>query len=123
MAQPRRYTYNSTSGKFVLGGQDVLNLDWNVTPFSASIVVDLVQGGSIIYAVEYTTDSLETGNPTTWRWLPTAGFPYNTTNTIPAGSPPSPQQWSLTFPVTAIRLNIQSLTGTVNFSVIQGHDI
>ena len=97
-------------------------MDWNVVPFQASILVDLLSG-QITYAVEYTTDDLDKGNPTTWRWLPTAGFPYGTTaNAADPTAAPNPLQWTLNFPVTAIRLNIQNLTGTVNFSVIQGHD-
>jgi hypothetical protein len=123
MALPRRYVYNSALPNFVLGGQDVLNMDWVVTPFQASILVDVIQGGSATFSVEYTIDDINHGNPLTWRWLPTAGFPYGTTSVVPQPGPPIPLQWTLNFPVIALRLNLQALTGAVVFSVIQGHDI
>ena len=122
MANPFRYVYNSTQPKFVLGGQDVLAMDWPLVPFLSSILVDLVSG-SITYAVEFTNDDIVTGNPLTWRWMPLPGFPYGTTATQALGNPPNPNQWTLNFPVTALRLNIQALSGTVNFSVIQGHRV
>ena len=120
MGMPIRYSYNPVTT--VLGGQQVINMDWNVVPFQASLLVDLVSG-SITFGVEYTTDDINKGSPLTWRWLPTAGLPYGTTVNVAPGATPQPQQWTLTFPVTAVRINIQALTGPVNFSVIQGHDI
>ena len=118
---PVRYTY-TPGGNFVLGGQNVVNMDWQVVPFAASVLVDLVSG-SITFGVEFTTDDINKGNPLTWRWLPAPGLPYGTTVNVAPGNAPQPQQWTLNFPVTALRLNIQALTGPVNFSVIQGHDI
>ena len=121
MAQPRRYVYKAST--LVAGAQDVINLDWNIVPDRTSIVVDLVVGETT-FSVEYTLDDINKGTPDSWRWLPTAGFPYGTTVDVSVGAPPAPMQWTLPFPVTAVRLNILTLVGgPLNFTVIQGHDI
>jgi hypothetical protein len=107
MAAIQRYTYSAS--EVVVGGQDVVNLDYIKIPFQASVLVDLVSG-SVDYAIEFTTDDIS-GDPATFRW-----------NTVPnlAAGQTTTQVYKLDFPVTAIRLNIQSMTGEARISVIQG---
>jgi len=102
----KRFTYKAG---VTLGGQDVVNLDYHKIPFQASVVVDLVSG-TVNYKVEYTTDDISK-DPPTFRWLTWVDFPADTAST---------KQSTLNFPVTAVRLSIQSITREVRFSVIQG---
>jgi hypothetical protein len=95
----------------VLGGQPLVNLDHFKIPFQVSVLVDLVSG-TANFGVEYTTDPISgVYDQATTRWLPSAGIPYGTTAT---------SQYTFNFPVTAIRLNIQSMTGELRMSTIQG---
>lgn len=101
-----RYVYKVGSIQ-QLGGQDVVNLNYYQVPFLASAVTDIVSG-TASYAIEFTTDEIG-GNPANFRWL-----------TIPnLNNQTASQQFSLAFPVTAIRINLASLTGEVRFTVIQ----
>lgn len=108
MANPSRQDFLLATT--VLGGQQPVNLDFYKIPFQASVLVDLVSG-SVNYAIEFTTDDLATNTLDLLRW--------NTVPNLPAGQTTT-QQYTVNFPVTAVRLNIQSLTGEVRMSVIQG---
>jgi hypothetical protein len=107
MSSVRRYAYKADTT--VRGGQDVINLDHLQLPFQASILVDIVDG-SASYAVEFTTDDL-TGEPSAFRWWSDSALPAGQTTT---------QNFSINSAVTGVRLNLQSITGEVRFSVIQG---
>ena len=128
---PIRYTYSvNQTPPIVLGGQDVINMDWPVTPFQASVTVDTVSG-SVTFGVEYTLDDIykPLWVPGTARWLPfpaDSGMAYNTTVNASIANDPNPIIYNLgpkTGPVMAIRMNITSITGVVNFTVIQGYPI
>ena len=109
MAGPVRIQYNLPT--VVLGPQTFVNLDWTKVPFQASVLVD-IQSGNASYGVEYTTDDIfGTVDPNTLRWIASPSLPYGTTST---------GQWTVSFPVMAVRLNIYSMTGVINLSVIQG---
>lgn len=103
-----------TSNDTVLGGQTLISMDYLKIPFQASALVDLVDG-TVNYSIEFTTDDvvnmLGDSNPADFRWLPLPGIPAGQTGTLQA---------TIGFPVTGVRLNIQSITGEVRFSVIQG---
>jgi hypothetical protein len=107
MSAIQRYTYKA--GAVVLGGQQVCNLDYIRSPFLASILVDLVSG-TISYSIEFTTDDIN-GDPSTFRWNVVPNLSVGQTTT---------QVYKLDFNVTAVRLNLQSLTGEARFTVIQG---
>jgi hypothetical protein len=107
MSVIQRYTY--LAGKSTLGGLDVINLNYIQTPFQASVMVDIVSG-TANYAIEFTHDDLMKDPP--YRWL-------TDTVRLPAGQTLS-GIFLIDSPVTAVRLNLQSFTGEVRFSVIQG---
>ena len=101
-----RYSYKVGSIQ-QLGGQDVVCLNYLQNPFMASAVVDIVSGNAN-YAIEFSTDEMS-GNPNTFRWLAVSGLSNQTQS----------QQFSINFPVTAIRINLANLTGETRLSVIQ----
>jgi hypothetical protein len=107
MSAIQRYTY--LASKVTLGGQDVINLNYLSLPFQASVLVDIVSG-TANYALEFTHDNINLDPP--YRWLTDA-------IKLPAGQITS-GIFLIDFAVTAVRLNLQSLTGEVRFSVIQG---
>ena len=109
MAAIQRYTYKLANIP-ALGGQDVVNLNHLQAPFNTSILVDVVSG-AVSYSIEFTTDDLTAKTPAQLRWVPVTGVTPGQTNTL---------QYTLNYPVTAVRLNIASLTGEVRLSVIQG---
>lgn len=95
----------------VLGGQTLVSMDHMKIPFQASLNIDIVSG-TANYAVEYTTDDIYgTVDPATFRWLPLPDFPSGSTSSTIK---------NLNTAVTAIRMNLQSLTGEMRFTVIQG---
>jgi hypothetical protein len=95
----------------VFGGQSPVNLDYYKIPFQTSVLIDLVSG-TANFGVEYTTDNIEgVYDPSGTRWLPSAGIPYGTAATT---------QYTFNFPVTGVRLNIQSMTGELRMATIQG---
>ncbi len=108
----RRQTFKIAT--VVLGGQYPLSLDYLKIPFQASVLVDLVSG-TATYDVEFTTDDLVNmsgiSDPMNFRWIPLPTMPPGQTET---------KQATIDFPVTGVRLNIQSMTGELRFSVIQG---
>jgi hypothetical protein len=107
MSAVRRYTYKAATT--VLGGQDIINLDFFKIPFQVGVLVDLVSG-NITYAIEYTMDHI-TGvvDLGAIRW-----------QQAPIGTTSATVQYTFNFPVTAIRLNILSMTGEVRLTAIQG---
>jgi|WetSurMetagenome_2_1015567.scaffolds.fasta_scaffold38855_3 hypothetical protein len=107
MAVIQRYVY--TAGTTVLGGQDVVNLDYIKLPFQVSVVVDIVSGVAN-YGIEFTIDDVS-GDPATFRWIAD-------TVSLPNGQTAS-GIFLVNSPVTALRLNLQSFTGEVRFTVIQ----
>jgi hypothetical protein len=107
MSAIQRYTY--LAGKATLGGQDVVNLNYLSLPFQASVIVDIVSG-TAAYALEFTHDDINSNPP--YRWL-------TDTVKLPPGQTLS-GIFLIDFAVTAIRLNLQSFTGEVRFSTIQG---
>ena len=109
MSAIQRYTYKIGSIQ-ALGGQDVVNLNHLQSSFQASILVDIVSGAAR-YSVEFTTDDLTATSPASLRWNPLPSLAPGQTTT---------QQYTLNFPVTAVRLNLASLTGEVRLSVSQG---
>lgn len=109
MASPVRRVYKAAS--VVLGGQTFVNLDYWKIPFNATVLVDLVSG-TANYGVEFTCDDVSgTVDPNTLRWIPDLTLPAGQTKTGVS---------VYNFPVTAVRLNIQSMTGEVRLTVIQG---
>ena len=103
----QRYVYNA--GSTVLGGQNVINLDYIHLPFQVSVLVDIVSG-TANYGIEFTMDDIS-GNPSTFRWIAdTVNLPNGQTAT---------GLFVLDAPVTAIRLNLQSFTGEVRITAIQ----
>jgi hypothetical protein len=109
MSAIQRYTYKVGTIQ-TLGGQQVANLNHLQAPFNASVVVDIVSGVAN-YSVEFTTDDLTATVPANLRWLPLPNLAPGQTTT---------QQYTLSFPVTAVRLNLASLTGEVRLAVSQG---
>ncbi len=105
----KRYAYKVGTIQ-ALGGQDIVNLNELQAPFNASILVDIVNGVAN-YSIEFTTDDISGKNPAAFRWIPVTGVTPGQTATL---------QYTLNFPVTAVRLNLASLTGEVRLSVIQG---
>lgn len=107
MATIQRYTYKVGSIQ-QLGGQDVVTLNYLQNPFTVTVLIDIVSGLAN-YAIEFTTDDMS-GDPSQFRWnaLPSAPAGQTTTNL-----------YTLNFPVTAIRLNLASLTGELRLSAIQ----
>lgn len=112
MAVVHRYTY--TVGTTVLGGQDVINLDYFKIYVRCPMQIDLVSG-SMEVVPEYTFDDIG-GDPSTFRW-----FPYDKSWTQHGTVPITDTSFAiLDFPVTAVRLNIKSITGEIRLSFIQG---
>jgi hypothetical protein len=107
MSAIQRYAYKLGT---VPGGQNICNLNYLQVPFNTSILVDIVSG-SAEFSIEFTHDDVG-GDPTTFRWVLVPGLAAGQTATT---------TYSLAnFPVTAVRLNIASITGEVRLSVIQG---
>jgi hypothetical protein len=100
-----RYVYKLGAS----GGQDLVPLNFLQNPFTVSVLADVVSG-SAQYGIEFTTDDID-GNPTCFRWTPHPQVPAGQTATA---------IFSLNnLPVTAIRLNLDAITGEVRFTVIQ----
>jgi hypothetical protein len=98
------------------GAATAVILDWTQTPFNASIAVSILTG-TCTYGVQYTLDNpnsaIDLGSAnTTVTWLTDVNIPTGTTTSAIAGN--------YMFPVRAVRLNVASLAGIVQFAVIQG---
>ena len=101
------HRYDYPLGTFP-GGQDIVALNYLQVPFTVSALVDIVSG-SAQYGIEFTMDDID-GDPLTFRWTPLPSALAGQTAT---------SVYSITFPVTAIRLNLSANTGDVKFTVIQ----
>jgi len=100
-----RFVYGPGSNP---GPQPYQNLNHLQNPFQVTAIVDTVSGDSQ-YGIEITGD--DTGDfPGNMRWFPLPSALPGQTN---SGA------YSITTPVTAIRLNLTSITGEVRFTVIQ----
>ena len=108
MSAVRRYTYIAETT--VLGGQEIINLDPSKLLFEVSVLVDIVSGDAN-YSIEFSMDDVE--SPGGMRWFSDAMLPQGQSAT---------GLFKLTTAITAIRLNLQALTGEVRLSVIQGFD-
>lgn len=108
MANPARFTYTAT------GAQPYINLDWFKIPFNVSATAILVGGATATFGVEYTVDDVTQINnaASNLNWLPVTGA-------LAPGATASGTA-TIDFPVTAVRLNITAITGSVEFVVIQG---
>ena len=109
MATPAIHVYNYNSQSVPqLGGMDAVVLNYMQNPFVASAVVDIISG-TANFAIEFSTDDMS-GLPSTFRWLTLPGITSGQTATL---------QYTINFPVTAVRLNLATLTGLTRFTVIQ----
>ena len=91
------------------------NLDSSISPFNANIQVWVPASGvTASYSVEYTLDDLNliggAANPNV-RWSTFAAFPAASSATITS---------ELTAPVSAIRVNVATLTGgSIELKILQ----
>jgi hypothetical protein len=85
-------------------------LDTYRNPFSVGVGV--TKSGDILYSVEYTYDDVFSGtfNPSTASWFAMSAFPVGTATS---------KDSALSSPVTAVRINVASITGSVVMTVIQ----
>jgi hypothetical protein len=91
------------------GGQSPIALDYMQVPFVASVHANVINGSEVTYGIEYTVDDIY-GDPLDLAWHPIPGIPQWNSETA---------LLLLTTPILAIRLNIQSITGELRFTVIQ----
>ena len=105
-----RYTYNLGT---LPGGQDIQSMDFMQNPFTALAVVYIVSG-AVQYSIEFTTSDIGGSDPTLFDWLPLPG--------AAPGQTASAAYPITNFPVTAIRLNLDSISGEVRFTVIQSQN-
>jgi hypothetical protein len=109
MATSNVYRYDYPLGT-VSGGQDIVTLNHLQNPFLVAVLVDIVSGAAQ-YGIEFTFDDTGDG-VTNIRWFPLPAAPAGTTISY---------VYTLTSPVTAIRLNLGAISGEVRFTVIQSH--
>lgn len=102
MANPVYRTYTTT------GEKDPIALNYYQTPFNATAGVWLVSSATATFGVEFTLDDPQSASA---RWYddPTLGPTSNADGVT-----------SYLFPVTAVRLNISAISGSVEFKVLQG---
>lgn len=98
----RVYNYQNLTG-----AQDGINLNWMQNPFTVTAAVDFVTGKAQ-YGIDYSVDQIDNVKLGDFRWFPWIA-PGQTVSGV----------YSLTMPVTAIRLNLNSNTGLTRFTVIQ----
>ena len=84
-------------------------MDYTATQFSVGVGCKI--SATATYTVEHTFDDVwsPTFNPATATWLPNTGLTAKTANA----------DGNYAFPVTAVRLNVASSTGTVTMTVVQ----
>lgn len=90
-----------------------LALDYFISPFNVALSV--VVSGTVNYSVQYTFDNIQDRayTPAAGNWTSHVGFsPYTATNSQ-----------NLAYPVTAVRLVLNSGTGSVSLTVIQAGGI
>jgi hypothetical protein len=93
-----------------LGVSAPVILDIYLGPFSVGIGVTVT--GTASYSVEYTYDDVfsSTFSPSTASWFAVSGLAAGTTVS---------KDGTLSSPVTAVRLNVASVSGSVVMNVIQ----
>lgn len=97
-----------TVGTNGVGATRVIGLDTQATTFSVGLGVTIT--GTVNYTVQHTFDDIQSTTEPTWLDHATL-----------AGDTASGDS-NYAFPVNAIRLKINSGTGSSVFSVVQGHD-
>ena len=106
---------NFDSASTVLGGQEPVCLDYATTSFLVTAVAEVVSGDAS-YSIEYTMDDIAgtpaDSDPAAFHWLPLPDLPEGQTET---------KLVKIDYPVAGIRINIQSVTGELRFSVLQGY--
>jgi hypothetical protein len=108
MAMPITISYDSSAPGFQLGGQLPVSCDWTMSPFDLRVSVFIPAGSTATYGLEWTPDTLDT-SPI--RWFPDA--------TLPAGTTMSGTS-VYSAPIAFVRINISSLSGTIEMKTIQG---
>lgn len=82
------------------------------SPFNVGLLADVSAGGNLTYSVEYTFDDVQSNSysPASGVWNAVSGMGAQTADTT----------GSLSFPVTAVRLNVTAWTsGSVTLTVLQ----
>lgn len=92
-----------------IGTKTACIVDWAVVPFNVSVGVVLVSG-TATFGVQYTLDDVNNAAVTP-RWIADATLPAGTSSTGFS---------AYQSPVQAIRMNIQSIGGVLEFKVVQG---
>ena len=105
---PINITYDSSAPGFATGGQIPICLDWTQTPFNARVAVYLASG-TASYSVEYALDDVNNGVTPRWFTDPTLGQ-WQTASGVT----------SYSSPIQFVRLNLNALSGVVEFKIVQG---
>jgi hypothetical protein len=108
MGMPISITYDSSSPGFATGPQAPVCLDWTQTPFNARCAV-YIASGTASYSVEYCLDNVNGGASPRW-------FTDPTLNQWQAASGVT----SYSSPLQFVRLNLNALSGVVEFKIVQG---
>jgi len=105
--RPMVSTVSDASGGAVTGNP--LPLDYFVSPFNVTLSGQVT--GTVDYTVQYTFDDVQaaTYTPASGNWIP---HPNLTTKTTTLDS-------NLAYPATAVRIILNSGSGSVRFTVIQ----
>lgn len=103
MGNPVYQSYTTT------GAKTPVALDWTISPFNASVFAYLVSG-SATFAVQFTADPIDDATITP-RWFDDANIPTGTTASASS---------NYMFPVRAVRINIASISGVLEFKILQG---
>ena len=105
--RPMVSTVSDASGGAVTGNP--LPLDYFISPFNITLSVQVT--GTVNYTVQYTFDDVQasTYTPASGNWI---AHPNLTTQTATLDS-------NLAYPATAVRIILNSGTGSVRFTVIQ----
>ena len=107
MGNPVTRTYEAAS--VTPGPQTAVNL--NYTPFGSTFIGVSIEDGTAAFSVEITLNDVNSDATVVWFTL--EDIPEGTAETSYA---------SFQFPAAFVRLNIESITGTVHFIVAQSED-
>ena len=102
MSRPIRLTVTAT------GATAAIPLNTQVTPFNATVAITLVGASTGTFTVQHTVDDIFDASVTP-VWLDHSDIASDTANV--AGN--------YAFPVTAVRLSVAALSGSLKFTVIQ----
>jgi hypothetical protein len=100
---------NFDSSTVTLGPQNPISIDFLKSPINVTLGIWVVTGAT--YGVEFTMDDIANPlTPATGRWFPVPGLemPQTVSQTL-----------RIDFPLTFVRINIQALSGVLEFKVIQ----